>query len=561
MEYDKIKGLLSRKHRKSLRNFFFQCLGLNFLDLLSLAYLIPIIALLLDKQKFQALAQQYGFGFIEFNEQLILIGIGFLFLFYFVKNLLHINYNNRFIHYLYDLSNEIALKNVEAYLSQGHLNHQAQDKGNVFSLVIKVSKDFCCRYLQPFIYLLGEVCFLLVVMCCLLFFYFKFTLLLVSILCLFFLLIYWNKQSQMQLINSTYKESLAAANSELMNILDGYLEIKSSNNEQFFMNTFYQKLSKLNEVTALLESATVNYSKYLELCLIASLGSFAYFSFSLGDNNLLLISTFAALGLRFIPSLSRILGALTKIRAHSFSIDVLDSQFRFLEQQAKKSITSFTHSLELQDISFCYEPNKPIFSAINFKIKAGDFVSINGISGVGKTTFLHVLMGLLSPTSGKILVDGKSVHNYHLFNFLNYVPQHPYLFSGTVMDNITMGQTAESGDQAYINQLCDIFHLTDVIAQLPHQFNTYLQHNSTRLSGGQKQRLALVRALYKRPKILILDEATNQQDETLEAAIFRFLKQLSIDEQMAIISVSHNTALNSFSNTTFLLAGQQFNLA
>ncbi len=556
MKYGKIKTLLSVNHIKQLRSYFFQSLALNFLDLLSLAYLIPIIALLLDKNKFQSLLEHYGIDFISLDKPFIVISLLFLFLFYVIKNILQIRYNKRFIHYLYNLSNEIAIKNVQVYLSQGHLHHQTQDKGNVFSLVIKVSKDFCCRFLQPFVYLLSELFFLLIITSFLLFFYFKFTLLLIAILSVFFLIIYWTKQSQMQLINTTYKESLALANSELMNILDGYLEIKSSNNESFFLKRFYQRLEKLNEVTALLESSTVNYSKYLELCMIASLGGLAYITLSSKTNDLVLISTFAALGFRFIPSLSRILGALTKIRSHSFSIDVLHHQFTLLNQQQKTSINDFHQTIRMENVSFSYDGQTNILSDISFHLNAGDFVTINGISGVGKTTFLHLLMGLLSPSNGHVFLDQEKIQQYQLFSFLNYIPQQPYLFSGTLLNNITMGTSLEADDFLHIKQLCRIFQLQEVIDKLPEKYHTYLQHNSTRLSGGQKQRLALVRVLYKQPKILILDEATNQQDEEMEHLIFSYLQKLSQQEKMAIISVSHNTQLNAYATQTYVINNQ-----
>ena len=130
---------------------------------------------------------------------------------------------------------------------------------------------------------------------------------------MFSIFIYLKKKKDFRVINTTYEKFQTLVNSKLLTILDGYLVIKSSKNESYFTSSFNKQNEKLNSVTSLLVSSSFNYSKYLETALIVVLGLLAYFSLFSNGSNILFISTLAALGIRLIPSISKVLNAITNI--------------------------------------------------------------------------------------------------------------------------------------------------------------------------------------------------------------------------------------------------------
>ncbi len=548
-----ILRIIPNRKRKKLIHFLIKSLILNIFDLISIAYLIPIITLLLDKNKFYQILDKLGISTFSISDREIQIGIIFLIAFYIIKNLIHVKFNTLFFGFLYNLSNSIAVRALKIFINKDFLFYQKQDKGQIINVVMKVTNDFCCKLLHAIILLSSEIIVLSVVLCFLIYFYTKFTLIALSVLGLFGVIIYFKKKSDFNIINTTYNESQATTNSKLINIVDGYLEIKSSNNEDYFLNSFDEYNTKLNKVTALLVSSSFNYSKYLEISLIICLGTLACFSFTYSNANILLISTLSALGFKLIPSLSKILNAITHIKSHFYTIKILNQLSDSEIKRKTSTILEFTSEISLKNVSFSYSENKPILDQVTFKIASGDFIGIAGTSGIGKTTFLYLLMGLVKPTSGIINVDGIVINDNYFLEFISYVPQQPFLLSGSLLENITMGQSENEIDYKRIDLLCSKLKLTEVIEDLPNKYLTHVQHDSLRFSGGQKQRISIVRALYGKPKLLVLDEATNQQNSELEIEIFEFLKEITQKEKISILSVSHNKKLMSFYDKTYTL--------
>ncbi|MEW7280222.1 ABC transporter ATP-binding protein [Aquimarina sp. 2201CG1-2-11] len=549
--FKQIRNIVSPKEYKNLVQYFIKSVVINFLDLISIAYLIPVLVLLMDKGKFDEMIGQMGVTSFVLTAQKIQLGIIVLILFYVIKNSIHIQFNKRFFGFLYNLSNTISIRAVNSFLTKDFLSYQKQNKGKMINVVTKVSSDFSCKLLHSIILLFSEITVLIVILGFLLYFYPKFTLTILVILSFFSLFIYFKRKSDFEIINTTYKKSQTAANSELLNILDGYLEIKSSKNESYFINNFKRENEKLNHVTAMLVSSSFNYSKHLETALIITLGLLTFLSLGDKGNNIIFLSTLAALGIRIIPSISKILNTITHIKSHFYTINLL-KDFTVANIDTVTDSSTFS-SIMFKNVGFSYSENEPILKDVNLQITLGEFLGVTGISGVGKTTLLYLTMGLIKPANGSIIIDNIPRESNSFSPFIGYVPQQPFLFSGTVLENIVMGQERSKIDHEYIDYLCEKLELSTLIDSLPNTYETVIEHNSLRFSGGQKQRLSLVRALYSRPKLLILDEATNQQNSALELTIFDFLKEMVKEEKMSVLSVSHNTALQGYYDKTFKL--------
>ncbi|MFG6417307.1 peptidase domain-containing ABC transporter [Roseateles sp. DC23W] len=178
-------------------------------------------------------------------------------------------------------------------------------------------------------------------------------------------------------------------------------------------------------------------------------------------------------------------------------------------------------SIELRNVSFRYGENEPwILKDINLTIHAGESVAVVGTSGSGKTTLLKIALGLLKPDEGQVLFGGQQVSQVGLQNFrrqVGTVMQEDVLLTGTLADNIAFFDIHP--DPAHIQACAVMAQLHDDICRMPMGYETLVGDLGTGLSGGQKQRLLLARALYKRPRILALDEATSHLDLVNERAV------------------------------------------
>lgn len=177
--------------------------------------------------------------------------------------------------------------------------------------------------------------------------------------------------------------------------------------------------------------------------------------------------------------------------------------------------------ISVRDLGFRYAEGDPwIFGGLNLSIEAGESVAIVGPSGCGKSTLAKLLLGLLEPTSGSIQIGGVDIRKYGLENYRNLVGtvmQDDTLFPGTIADNISFfDQTAKLSDIVEAAKLANVH--ADIV-DMPMAYESLVGDMGSALSGGQRQRIILARALYRRPRILVLDEATSHLDIENEAAI------------------------------------------
>jgi ATP-binding cassette subfamily B protein RaxB len=187
-------------------------------------------------------------------------------------------------------------------------------------------------------------------------------------------------------------------------------------------------------------------------------------------------------------------------------------------------------SLELCDVSFRYGEGEPwVLRHANLRIEPGQSVALTGPSGAGKTTLLKLLLGILEPTEGEVRYGGVPVRQLGLANVrqrIGTVLQDDALLTGTLADNISFFD--DTPDMARIEACARLAQLHADIARMPMGYHTLVGDLGTGLSGGQRQRLLLARALYRRPCVLALDEATSHLDTTLERAVTQALARMRL---------------------------------
>lgn len=186
--------------------------------------------------------------------------------------------------------------------------------------------------------------------------------------------------------------------------------------------------------------------------------------------------------------------------------------------------------IELRDLSFRQGDQEPwLFQQLNFKLSPGESVAIVGPSGVGKTSLLKIMTGLVSVQHGKVLIDGMELTSFGLQHYRSQIAtvmQNDQLLSGSVIENISF--FSSSPDLQYVMHCAELAALHQDIVAMPMGYNTLIGDMGSVLSGGQKQRLLIARALYHNPKVLVLDEATSHLDVMLEARVNQAIRQLHI---------------------------------
>ncbi|WP_432324378.1 peptidase domain-containing ABC transporter [Yersinia enterocolitica] len=197
-------------------------------------------------------------------------------------------------------------------------------------------------------------------------------------------------------------------------------------------------------------------------------------------------------------------------------------------------------SLETRDLTYRYDSQSPpVFSDLNITVMPGESVAILGPSGAGKTTLIKVLCGLFEAGSGKVMVDGTDIqqlgiNNYH--KMIACVMQDDKLFSGSIRENI--GGFADDIDELWMIECTRASYIHDTIMKMPMGYETLIGELGEGLSGGQKQRIFIARALYRKPGILFMDEATSHLDKESEEFVNQAIKKMNITR----IIVAHRTS-------------------
>ena len=277
---------------------------------------------------------------------------------------------------------------------------------------------------------------------------------------------------------------------------------------------------------------------FIILLLFVLLAVISYQNYTEPDK---LIASFAIIVsaiFRLAPTISRIQVNLNGINSAMPIVNELlticrDLDIKNYKEPKNPEFADFNTSLELKNISFEYEKDKPILKNINLTIHKGEFIGIAGLSGAGKTTLVDIIAGLLTPNSGEIFIDGNIQKNPLK---IGYIPQEVSLINASIKENVAYG-CSEIQDERVIDALKKAQLYDFIIENYKDGINANPFVDSSGFSQGQKQRLAIARAMYSNPDILILDEATSSLDLKTEDEICSVL--MSLKGNKTIIAIAH----------------------
>jgi ATP-binding cassette subfamily C protein len=232
--------------------------------------------------------------------------------------------------------------------------------------------------------------------------------------------------------------------------------------------------------------------------------------------------------------------------------NILLQDFDSINLLTKKGITNghskFSPEVVVEKLNFIYPNSKQsVLTNLNLVVNQGDMVAIQGKSGSGKSTLIDLILGILTPTSGKVQISGvdsaKAIRTWP--GAIGYVPQNVRIIDGTIRENIAFGVPESLIDDKLIWESLEKAQISDLVTQRSG-LETKVGELGFEISGGQSQRIGLARALYTRPKLIILDEATSALDEETENNFLRVLE--SFRENTSTLIVSHKTSSLNYCN-------------
>jgi ATP-binding cassette subfamily B protein len=231
----------------------------------------------------------------------------------------------------------------------------------------------------------------------------------------------------------------------------------------------------------------------------------------------------------------------------------MDDMFSLLQRETEIEDRSDAPTLKLTDgevtfenVSFHYQPERPILKDISLTVKPGQTVAIVGPSGAGKSTISRLLYRFYDVTSGNILIDGQDIRDVKQDSVraaIGIVPQDTVLFNDTIYYNISYGRPSASPSE--IEEAARLAAIHDFIAESPDGYNTRVGERGLKLSGGEKQRVAIARTILKSPEILIFDEATSALDTHTEKEIQQSLREVAANKTALVIAHRLSTIIDA----------------
>lgn len=330
-----------------------------------------------------------------------------------------------------------------------------------------------------------------------------------------------------------FAEKSVVSNEKIFEVLNSYRESVVKNRRSFYAKEIGELRKKLAETSAEL-SFMPSVSKYvIELTTVFGAIIVCGIQFTTNDASraVAVLSIFLASSSRIAPAVLRMQQVAISIRGSLGSaiptlelIESLSKESKQIENIDALDIVhhGFNSEIEISNVTFTY-PGKtlPVIKNASFSIRPGSIVALVGPSGAGKTTLVDLILGVLRPDEGDVKVSGRSpsmaIESWP--GALAYVPQDVMISNGTIRNNVALGFPIEEASNDLVNDALRIGQLIEFAEQLPEGIDSYVGDRGTRISGGQRQRLGIARAMFTKPHLLVLDEATSSLDGETEANI------------------------------------------
>lgn len=358
-------------------------------------------------------------------------------------------------------------------------------------------------------------------------------------------------------VHASAQETLAS----VQQALHGIRDIKILGRERYFARRYGKSRLAMARAKYLRSALAVLPHTSIELALIGFILLFFAITVAGGGSTqgaLPILGLFAYVGLRLQPSLQAVIRGLNDLKFSAAPIEDLALDLRAVEalpvEKNQVGALPFLESIVFDAVRFRYEGSDvDALTDIDLTINHGEQIGICGPTGGGKTTLVDVLSGLLEPTEGRVTVDGRDLHDHARAwqRNLGVVPQMVFLVDDTLRRNIALGIPDSDIDEEALAEAVTLAQLDDFVAGLPKGLETTVGERGVRISGGERQRIAIARALYRRPAVLIFDEGTSALDNATEDHLMAAISRLR--GRHTIILIAHRLSTVQSSDRVVLV--------
>ena len=536
--------ILNFSEKKQLTIIFFLTVIFNFLETLSISLVFPLVGNLTNSENKD---QLLNFDFLNniFSENdLSNIFMIFLFIF-FIKLIFILFFLYQKTSFIQKLAANLSLRVLKKYVSQ-NLNFFYENNSSLLTRnIVQEISQLISGVIEQTLSLIIEL--ILVLLLVSLAFYAEpvvttiiFLVFFVSFFIFYFVVTPKTKKwglETLRLRGNILKK--------LNEIFSSIKFIKVTNKEFFFFKDIKKSFlenARINILYEFIKNFPRPFFEFLLVILVVLIVQFKMHFSEINDYSgiLPLLGLYAAIAFRIVPSFSRILVHLNNIKFSKASVDVIYNETK-LKDKIQLSSTFDNNfdfqNVEFKNVDFAYKNKENVFEDINFTINKNEFIAIVGDSGIGKTTLIDLLAGLVEPTKGEILLNGKKLkteNKNNMTSVIGYIPQNYNFLDDTIEKNIAFAEDNINRDK--IKRSLIQANLIDFVESLPDKYEEKIGEQGILLSGGQKQRLAIARSLYLDAQILIMDESTSSLDQKTEAKIFEEFMKLKNSKTLIVIT-------------------------
>ena len=546
--YKHVNYLTSKKQKFYLFIIFLFAVLVGLIETISISSLVGFIAIVSEPQ---TVAEKIPFDFIKnyilsldlntlaINASIILITI------FLIKNITLILFHYCEARVMKNLYLNLSREIFNIYLLMPYRFHKDHNPAILVNTVIAETKRVS-DFIVNLIIIFRETITLIFLLTLMLITSFKLAALLFLTMSIASLFFYKAIATRVKRYGVQVKINAEKTLKNLMEAISSIKILKLINKNEFFIKNVFKEMN-------LREKIVINFNiigklprlvfEVLAVSVVAGVLLFILFDKNSIKESIPILSLVVLIILRTLPAFININTNLNNTRFHFPSLEKIATiKENFSKSQFGNNKIFVTKKLnitniDVKNLSYKYDA-KEVLSDISYKFTKNKIYGIKGESGSGKTTFIDLILGLLKPSSGKILINNTDLNRDIAFSgsYASYVPQEVYLTDTSIAENIAFGFRYDDIDFGKLNEILIKSKLFEFVNDLPEGYNTIVGEKGIKISGGQKQRIGIARALYVDTEIIVFDEATSALDYQTEEKIINEIQKLKKDKIIFIVA-------------------------
>jgi ATP-binding cassette subfamily C protein len=551
----RLLGLLTKKERRKLILVVFMMIGLAAVEVAGVSSIGPFLAVAASPRTIETNEYlNYAYTVLGFeSHQQFLVALGFAVVaFVILRNAFLALTNYTLIRYSHMRNHSLSKRLLAEYLSRPYVFFLGKNSSELNRDVLQEVNHLVKGYLVPALHLFsrfliaGSIIAFLVAVNPLI------ALIVAAVITMMYGGVYALVRGQLSKLGQRRMDANKGRFKAVSEAFTGIKDVKLLGKERSILKE-YEKPSRNHAKVEAMQNLISNMPKFLlESIAISGVMLVVIYFIAVRENYqqaIPVVGVYAFAAYRLMPSLQQVFTRLASMRSNEPAVRYVASQFSRRPEDTPSwkgppvgPPLPLNDRIALDSIYFNYPATEtPAIKGLSIEIKAGTTVGLVGPTGCGKTTTVDIILGLLTPQSGKLLIDGERVTGENLRRWqhnLGYVPQQIYLSDASLARNIAFGIPEDEIEMESVRRAARVANIHEFIEhELPDGYETVVGERGVRLSGGQRQRVGIARAVYHNPSVLVLDEATSALDSMTEVAVMDAIHNLA--HKKTIIVIAH----------------------